>query len=103
MDATSLPFSEQFFVVMHACTGFISIADALFMSTLGAVPVGIIVLIMLRSKPSTIKGTQPNKEIIREREVVTREVVMIPCAYCRGLMPQTSAFCPNCGARRRIA
>ena len=32
---------------------------------------------------------------------VTREVVLIPCAYCSGLMPQTSIFCPNCGARRK--
>ena len=40
--------------------------------------------------------------VIREREVVTREVVMIPCAYCGNLMPQTSTFCPNCGAKRKI-
>lgn len=32
---------------------------------------------------------------------VTREVVLIPCTYCSGLMPQTSIFCPNCGARRK--
>ena len=32
---------------------------------------------------------------------VVREVVLIPCAYCGGLMPQTSTFCPNCGARRK--
>ncbi len=32
---------------------------------------------------------------------VTREVVLIPCSYCGGLMPQTSVFCPNCGARRK--
>ena len=32
---------------------------------------------------------------------VVREVVLIPCAYCSGLMPQTSTFCPNCGARRK--
>jgi hypothetical protein len=30
-----------------------------------------------------------------------REVVMIPCAYCRSLMPQTSRLCPNCGATRK--
>ena len=35
------------------------------------------------------------------REVVTKEVVMIPCEYCKSLMPQTSTFCPNCGARRK--
>ncbi len=32
---------------------------------------------------------------------VTKEVVLIPCSYCGGLMPQTSVFCPNCGARRK--
>ncbi len=32
---------------------------------------------------------------------VTREVVLLPCSYCGGLMPQTSVFCPNCGARRK--
>jgi len=35
------------------------------------------------------------------KEVITREVVLIPCSYCSGLMPQTSLFCPNCGARRK--
>jgi hypothetical protein len=42
------------------------------------------------AKPSTTV-----KEIIRE-------VVLVPCAYCGGLMPQTSLFCPNCGARRKV-
>jgi hypothetical protein len=32
---------------------------------------------------------------------ITREVVLIPCSYCNGLMPQTAIFCPNCGARRK--
>lgn len=32
---------------------------------------------------------------------VHREVVLIPCSYCSGLMPQTSIFCPNCGTRRK--
>lgn len=37
----------------------------------------------------------------REREVITKEVVMIKCSYCGALMPQTATFCPNCGAKRR--
>ena len=37
--------------------------------------------------------------IIKEREVI-REIVMLPCKYCGALMPQTSVFCPHCGARR---
>jgi hypothetical protein len=32
---------------------------------------------------------------------IVKEVVLIPCSYCGSLMPQTSIFCPNCGARRK--
>lgn len=32
---------------------------------------------------------------------IVKEVVLIPCKYCGGLMPQTSLFCPNCGAKRQ--
>ena len=35
------------------------------------------------------------------REVVVKEVVMVPCVYCGGFMPQTSVFCPSCGAPRK--
>lgn len=38
--------------------------------------------------------------VIKEREVVVREVVMIPCKYCGTLMPQTETVCPHCGAKR---
>jgi hypothetical protein len=37
---------------------------------------------------------------VREKETIIKEIVMIPCKYCGGLMPQASVFCPNCGARR---
>jgi hypothetical protein len=36
-----------------------------------------------------------------QKEVITKEIVMLPCEYCKGLMPQTSTFCPNCGAKRK--
>jgi len=38
----------------------------------------------------------------RKREVVTREVAMIRCAYCGTLMPKTSNFCPHCGTVRKV-
>jgi hypothetical protein len=38
---------------------------------------------------------------IKEKEVITKEIVMVKCEYCGSLMPQTATFCPNCGARRR--
>ena len=37
----------------------------------------------------------------KEKETIIREVVMIPCQYCGGLMDQTATFCSNCGARRK--
>jgi len=36
-----------------------------------------------------------------QKEVITREVVMIPCQYCGGLMVQTATFCSSCGAKRK--
>jgi hypothetical protein len=33
--------------------------------------------------------------------VKEKEVVMIPCEYCGGLMPQTATSCPTCGATRK--
>jgi len=35
-----------------------------------------------------------------EKERVSKGIIMIPCRYCGGLVPQTSALCPNCGAKK---
>lgn len=43
----------------------------------------------------------PSTQPMIQKEVITKEVVMIPCEYCGGLMVQTSTFCSNCGAQRR--
>ncbi|MDH5483011.1 MAG: zinc ribbon domain-containing protein [Candidatus Bathyarchaeota archaeon] len=40
------------------------------------------------------------KKTIREK-VIVKEIVMIPCQYCNGMMPETSTFCPYCGAPRK--
>jgi hypothetical protein len=36
--------------------------------------------------------------IQREKEILTREVVRIPCRHCGSLVDQTLARCPSCGA-----
>ena len=36
----------------------------------------------------------------KPQKVIVKEIVMLPCQYCRSLMPQTALFCPHCGARR---
>ena len=35
------------------------------------------------------------------REVIVKEVVMVPCDYCHGLMPTTATECPHCKAPRK--
>jgi len=41
-----------------------------------------------------------SQEPMQVKEII-EEAVMIPCEYCGDLMPQTSTFCPNCGAKRK--
>lgn len=41
------------------------------------------------------------KKIETPREVIVKEVVMVPCEYCHGLMPTTATQCPNCKAPRK--
>ncbi len=36
------------------------------------------------------------------REIIVKEIVMIPCIYCQSLNPNTAAFCPNCGAPKKV-
>ncbi|MEM2341832.1 MAG: hypothetical protein QXX94_04995 [Candidatus Bathyarchaeia archaeon] len=38
--------------------------------------------------------------VVKEREIIVREVVMVPCKYCGTLMSQTETVCPHCGAKR---
>jgi rubrerythrin len=35
-----------------------------------------------------------------EKERLSKAIIMIPCQYCGGLVPQASVECPNCGAKR---
>lgn len=51
-------------------------------------------------RASSVTPTTPTTQLVT-KEIITREIVMIPCAYCKSLMPQTATFCPECGARRK--
>ena len=35
------------------------------------------------------------------QQVIVKEVVMVPCQYCGGLMPTTVTPCPSCKAPRK--
>lgn len=109
-----------------ANTGMILIALSIFLIFIGALPannpaitclgiflciIGIFMTIAGIAMGGTIEWseetkrfrTHPNIPTItaKEKEIIVKEVVMIPCSYCGGLMPQTAIYCPHCGARRK--
>ena len=43
------------------------------------------------------KQNQKSAEL-KPDKVIVKEIVMLPCQYCKALMPQTALFCPHCGA-----
>ena len=53
-----------------------------------------------RNHQKVSQPTQSSSSIIKEKETIIKEIVMIPCKYCGALMPQTAIFCPNCDAKR---
>jgi rubrerythrin len=53
-----------------------------------------------RSEKSMREHELALERINMEKERARKEIIMIPCRYCGGSIPQASAFCPNCGARR---
>jgi len=66
-----------------------------------AIILSVLASLLRRKKPEIAPAPSTvTKEVIKEKEII-KEVVMVPCSYCGGLMPQTSTFCPNCGARRK--
>jgi uncharacterized OB-fold protein len=40
------------------------------------------------------------ERINMEKERARKEILMVRCKYCGGMMPQASTFCPNCKAQR---
>ena len=58
------------------------------------------ILRQVENARATVVSASVSTSVV-QTEVITREVVMIPCAYCGGLMIQTATFCNNCGAKRK--
>jgi hypothetical protein len=55
---------------------------------------------ILALPPKTgVEVSQPGiKEVFREREIITREIVKIRCRHCSRLFEEKSNYCPHCGA-----
>jgi len=46
-------------------------------------------------------GESIELQVFRAAMSTTKEVEMVPCEYCKALMPATSSSCPICGAPRK--
>jgi len=53
-----------------------------------------------RSEKSKREHELALERLNMEKERARKEILMVPCQYCGGVMPQTSTFCPNCKAKR---
>ncbi len=61
----------------------------------------IVMVFVINRTDSKKQRAEPNEQAAVREKVIIKEVVMIPCHYCGALTPQTSIFCPNCGAKRK--
>ena len=64
----------------------------------------ILAIIVFSTQSRNLKNKREHElaleRIELEKERLIKGIIMIPCRYCGGLVPQTSAFCPNCGAKK---
>ena len=89
MDATMIIFLTLFFVFGIPCV----IAFLIYYLEHVRKPLEL-------AKMGKYDEYMESKNTIKEK-VIVKEIVMLPCQYCGSLMPQTSTFCPHCGARRK--
>jgi hypothetical protein len=52
-------------------------------------------------RPDPISDTIELQVVRAATGAIKEEVEMVPCEYCRSLMPATSSSCPICGAPRK--
>jgi len=56
----------------------------------------------LEERISALEGPAGRPQVIqKEKEVITRESVKIPCRFCGALVDNTASKCPSCGAKLR--
>jgi len=53
--------------------------------------------------PGPLQPPQPYMPVqqIREREIITREIVKVKCRFCGNAYGEGKSFCPSCGAPQR--
>ncbi len=69
-----------------------------FSTSIPAVPDEIALARSRRMRQLGLSERPTGAPAIREREVVTREIVNVPCHFCGALVDQTAQRCLSCGA-----
>ena len=83
--------SDSLFVIVAFFGIFFSAAILLAIVVFGA---------QSRNEKSKREHELALERIELEKERLSKAIIMIPCQYCGGLVPQASSQCPNCGAKR---
>ena len=58
-------------------------------------------VVAVDGRPDAVSETVELQIIRPSGAVIKEEVEMVPCEYCRALIPVTSSACPICGAPRK--
>ena len=58
-------------------------------------------VVCVDDRPDATSETIELQVIRAATSVIKEEVEMVPCEYCKALMPATSSSCPICGAPRK--
>jgi rubrerythrin len=71
----------------------------------GAAIILAVVVFSMQSRNEKIKRNHEiaMEQIQLEKERLSKGIIMVPCKYCGGLVLQSLAECPNCGAKRPIS
>jgi hypothetical protein len=103
IDSQSIDLISPFIAVLTMSSDFTFII-AFFGIFFGAAIILAIVVFGVQSRNMKNKREHElaMEKIELEKERLSKAIIMVPCKYCGGLVPQASAECPNCGAKRPL-
>ena len=100
IDSQSTDLIKPFIAVFTMSSDFTFII-AFFGIFFGAAIILAIVVFGVQSRNMKNKREHElaMEKIELEKERLSKAIIMVPCKYCGGLVPQASVECPNCGAK----
>ena len=92
---------KKIFLVLSAMSDNLTVIVALWVFFCGShFACNVVFGSQSRNEKSKREHELALERIELEKERLSKAIIMIPCQYCGGLVPQETALCPNCGAKR---